>query len=123
MNATLAELGKVARRTGGSLHNHIVKAQREHEEGRCRTLVDTLFWSGYEKEGFLIGVAERVAKILRSYRPTEVRDHLITELRAKIHEVVGTPIWMIMSLFDHSPESAFDLSMDLEQMLGEGACY
>ena len=121
MNAALEELGKVARRIGRSLSDRIEKAQRDLEKGRCHTLVDTLFWSGDEKQGFLVGVAERVAKILRSHSPDEVRDHLVTELRATIHEVVGTPVWMIMSLFDQCVESAFGSSMDLEQMQWKAA--
>lgn len=52
----------VARRVGRKLDNSIRKAQFRLEKGRWNTLVDTFFMSGDEKEGFRIGVAERVAK-------------------------------------------------------------
>ena len=79
MNIALEALGQVARRVGRSLHERR-KARRQLEKGRYRVVVDTLFMSDDEKGGFLIGVAEWMAKVLRSYPSNVSSDRLITEL-------------------------------------------
>ena len=114
MNKALEEIGMVAHRVGEKLHDGIDKAQQRLAKGRHRTLVDTLFMSDDEKRGFLIGVAERVAKIVRGQPSSVLRDRLVAELRATLYDVVGTPLWVIISLFDQCIDSAFGSSMELE---------
>ncbi len=59
MNAALEELRMVGGRVGRKLDDRILKAQSRLEKGRYRTLVDSLFMSEEEKEGFLLGVLPR----------------------------------------------------------------
>ncbi len=121
MNTALDELRMVGGRVGRKLDEHISKAQTRLEKGRYRTLVDTLFLSEEEDMTFRMGVAERVARVVRSHPPSVVEARLIKEIRSTIYEVTGAPVWMIMSLFEQCTDSAFGSSMELEQATGGDA--